>query len=106
MCSPFALSEARAASEVETPDALRLHACGVTLRANGIQADLPQPARSINHCASNGTGRPVAEPLRPSSQALPAISRCAQRKPSVKRARKQPAVIAPAYLPPILATSA
>ena len=35
--------------------------------------------RSIRYCASSGTGRPVASPLRPSSHAVPAMSRCAQR---------------------------
>ena len=34
-------------------------------------------------------------PRLPSSLPLPAMSRCAQRWPSVKRDRKQPAVIAP-----------
>ena len=59
-------------------------------------------ARSISHCDSRPTGRPVAMPRLPSSLATPAMSRCAQRWPSVKRARKQPAVIAPAQRPPML----
>ena len=40
--------------------------------------------------------------LAPVLIATPAMSRCAQRWPSVKRARKQPAVMAPAQRPPML----
>ena len=60
------------------------------------------PARSISHWLSRPTGRPVAMPRLPSSDAEPAMSRCAQRWPSVKRDRKQPAVMAPAQRPPML----
>src|SRR3546814_386574 len=60
------------------------------------------PALSISHWLSRPTGRPVAMPRLPSPLAVPATSRCAQRWPSVKRDRKQPAVTAPAQRPPML----
>ncbi len=41
-------------------------------------------------------------PRLPSLLAEPAISRCAQRWPSVKRDKKQPAVMAPPQRPPML----
>src|SRR3546814_1802660 len=55
----------------------------------------PFSALSSNHWLSSPTGRPVAMPRLPSPLAVPATSRCAQRWPSVKRDRKQPAVTAP-----------
>src|SRR3546814_8117326 len=62
----------------------------------------PFSALSSNHWLSSPTGRPVAMPRLPSPLAVPATSRCAQRWPSVKRDRKQPAVTAPAQRPPML----
>src|SRR3546814_7036177 len=53
----------------------------------------PISALSSSHWLSRPTGRPVAMPRLPSPLAVPATSRCAQRWPSVKRDRKQPAVI-------------
>ena len=55
-------------------------------------------AQSIRYWVSKGTGRPV-EPLRsPPSQAVPAMSKCAQWNFLVKRARKQ-AAVSPTVLP-------
>src|SRR3990170_5741000 len=61
---------------------------------------------SSRYCVSKGTGRPVAPLFFPDVQAVPAISRCAQWNFSVKRDRKQAAVMVPASLPPMLAMSA
>src|SRR5690349_13855834 len=62
--------------------------------------------RLIKNWVSSGTGRPVAPFSLPDFQAVPAMSRCAQRYFWVNRARKQAAVMVPAARPPILATSA
>src|SRR5207237_264681 len=65
-----------------------------------------RPAWRSAKRTSNGTGRPVEPFSRPERQAVPAMSRCAQRCLRVKRARNEAAVILPPGRPPIFAMSA
>src|SRR5690606_11552093 len=73
--------------------------------AAGILARSCQAWSSRNR-ASRGTGRPVAPLSLPPRQAVPAMSRWAQRYALAKRDRKQAAVTEPAGGPPLLAMSA
>src|SRR2546430_4885757 len=64
------------------------------------------PAWRIANRTSSGTGLAVDPFSRPPFQAVPAMSRGAQRILRVKRARKHAAVMAPPGRPPMLAKSA
>ena len=69
-------------------------------RYSGLVVSCRTVLWSSRYCVSSGTGRPVAPLLSPVSQAVPAISRCAQWYFLANLARKQAAVIAPASRPP------
>src|SRR5574344_998857 len=58
------------------------------------------------YCTSSPTGLPVAPLALPSFQAVPAMSRCAQRASPTKRCKNLAAVIEPAARPATLPISA
>lgn len=63
-------------------------------------SSLFKPARFNKNCDSKDTGRPVAPFALPERHAVPAISKCAQLYLLAKRAKKQPAVMAPLNVHP------
>src|SRR5438067_581203 len=89
---------------------LRSEAAGGLESVRGVEIELHvchlRPAWRSAKRTRSGTGRPVEPFSRPLFQAVPAMSRCAQRCLRVKRARKDAAVMLPPGRPPMLAKSA